>query len=215
MYAKDYYKILDLPPSATLKEIKTAYRRLAHQYHPDKNGNDPYAAAQFEIVKEAYEVLTNPSRKEHYLQQRWYDQSIGRQQSTSTTTPVTVLKQLLELDKYISKIDVHRMDKEGLYAYIDHILSGETIQKLNSFNEENTNKSIIEIVLKCGYSLPYIFAKPLSEKLKKIVAASSAQSINQYVQHSKNHDSWNKYKIWLIILIVIILCFLIYYLNAK
>ncbi|MEI9910706.1 MAG: DnaJ domain-containing protein [Bacteroidota bacterium] len=63
MQGKDYYKILELPPSATLQEIKTAYRRLAHQYHPDKNDNDLYAAAQFEMVKEAYEVLSDPRKK--------------------------------------------------------------------------------------------------------------------------------------------------------
>jgi len=120
---KDYYKILELPPSATQKEIKTAYRRLAHQYHPDKSGNDLYAAAQFEIVKEAYEVLSDPSKKEYYLQQRWYNQSIGKKRTETVITPVTVLKQVLELDKYVSTLDVHRMDKEGLYNYICDILS--------------------------------------------------------------------------------------------
>ncbi len=78
MQLKDYYTILELSPSASAGEIKKAYRRLAHQYHPDKKNNDPYAAAQFATIKEAYETLSNPSRKDHYLQQRWYAQSIGK-----------------------------------------------------------------------------------------------------------------------------------------
>ena len=51
MYLKDHYKILELELSATLPEIKKAYRRLALQYHPDKTQDDPYAAAHFIDVK--------------------------------------------------------------------------------------------------------------------------------------------------------------------
>src|SRR5260221_11419015 len=116
MQLKDYYKILELEPSATLAEIKKAYRRLAQQYHPDKNSNEQYSLVYFSEIKEAYEVLTNPSKKENYLQQRWYQQSLGKKEfSTQPVTPVTILKQLLELDKYVSGLDIFRMDKARLY----------------------------------------------------------------------------------------------------
>jgi molecular chaperone DnaJ len=72
MNFRDHYAILGILPSASQEEIKKAYRLLALQYHPDKTGGDPYAAVQFEAIKEAYEVLTNPRKKELYLQQRWY-----------------------------------------------------------------------------------------------------------------------------------------------
>src|SRR5688572_11929274 len=110
---KDYYSILGLKPSATIPEIKKAYRHLALQHHPDKTGNDPYAAAQFAEIKEAYEVLTTPGRKHLYLQQRWYQQSTGNRRTAITVTPVNVLKQALELNRYVSKLDTSRMDKEG------------------------------------------------------------------------------------------------------
>lgn len=211
MQTKDYYKILELHPSATPKEIKTAYRRLAHHYHPDKNANDPYAAAQFEIIKEAYEVLINPSKKEYYLQQRWFDQVMGKQQTTAIVTPITVLKQLLELEKYISRMDIHRMDKEGLYAFINHILSEETIQKLNHFNEKDINTSIIDSTLKSGRLLHYPDANSLSIKLLKINANENAvQSIHRFVLHVRRTYTWNRYKVWLILFIVILLSLLIF-----
>ena len=71
MEIKDYYKILELEPSASLQDIKKAYRRLAQQFHPDKNQNDQYALIHFTEIKEAFEVLTNPSRKNNYLQQEF------------------------------------------------------------------------------------------------------------------------------------------------
>ena len=214
MQAKDYYKILEIPPSATLKEIKAAYRRLAHQYHPDKNNNDMYAAARFEIIKEAYDVLSNPSKKEYYLQQRWYDQSMAKKQTTIIITPVTVLKQLLELDRYVSTLDIHRMDKEGLFAYITDILSDETIKKLNRFNETDINKAIIDAAINSSRLLSYSYIRQLSVRLKKIKADEPGEiNIDQYVSYSLRWAAWNKYRTWLMILIVVMLCLFIYYFS--
>ena len=92
MQLKDYYKILEMEPSATLTEIKKAYRRLAQQYHPDKNSSDEYALTYFAEIKEAYEVLTNPAKKDYYLQQRWYQQSLGKKDSIATGYSTNYLK---------------------------------------------------------------------------------------------------------------------------
>lgn len=208
---KDYYKILELPPSATLTEIKAAYRRLAHQYHPDKNNNDLYAAAQFEVIKEAYEILSNPSKKEYYLQQRWYNQSINKKSKDTVITPVTVLKRVLELDKYVATLDVHRMDEEGLFNYICSLLPDDTITKLNTFNEPDINRAIITSVLKSGRSLSWTYANPLGVRLMKLnMEESSSAAIAEFLRHSKQSAAWNKYRVWLLLLIVVILSLVIY-----
>jgi len=214
LQGKDYYKILELPPSATLQEIKTAYRRLAHQYHPDKNANDMYAAAQFEIIKEAYEILSDPAKKEYYLQQRWYDQSINKKNTETALTPVTVLKQVIELDKYVSKLDIYRMDKEGLYEYICQILSDNTIERLNSFNETDINTTIVDSILKSSRSLPWLYAKPLSLRLIKLNSdITASQAIDKYIQHSRSTDTWHRYRIWALLLITLLLSLLIYFIS--
>lgn len=55
--ATGYHAILGVPPDASLAGIKKAYRRLARQYHPDRNNGDPAAAARFRQITEAYEAL--------------------------------------------------------------------------------------------------------------------------------------------------------------
>ncbi|MBI1888744.1 MAG: molecular chaperone DnaJ [Candidatus Spechtbacteria bacterium] len=62
---KDYYQILRIPRSASKEEIKQAYRKLAHQYHPDKKGGDEQ---KFKEINEAYQVLGDERKKAHYDQ---------------------------------------------------------------------------------------------------------------------------------------------------
>lgn len=64
--AKNYYDILGVDRSASIEEIKKAFRRLARETHPDANPNDPAAEAQFKLAAEAYEVLSNPERRRRY-----------------------------------------------------------------------------------------------------------------------------------------------------
>lgn len=68
MSKKDYYSLLNVPRSATPEEIKKAYRKLAMQYHPDKNPNDKKAEEKFKEFSEAYEVLSDTKKREMYDQ---------------------------------------------------------------------------------------------------------------------------------------------------
>lgn len=61
--ARDYYEILGVGRNASEGEIKRAYRKLAHQHHPDKNGGED---KKFKEINEAYQVLGNKEKKEQY-----------------------------------------------------------------------------------------------------------------------------------------------------
>lgn len=93
-YTENFYLILGVPKNADIKEIKVAFRRLARQYHPDLNPHNPVAAEKFKQISQAYDVLSDHSKR------RRYDRRIPVQQSQTTkntpktskkATPVTAL----------------------------------------------------------------------------------------------------------------------------
>ncbi len=70
MRVRDYYSVLGIPPSSSQDEIKAAYRKLVRQFHPDKNfGNEK----QFKLIQEAYEVLSDNRKRDHFDAQLAYE----------------------------------------------------------------------------------------------------------------------------------------------
>ena len=68
MTKRDYYEVLGVSKGAAQDEIKKAYRKMAIKYHPDKNPDDPQAEEKFKEAAEAYEVLSNPEKRQRYDQ---------------------------------------------------------------------------------------------------------------------------------------------------
>jgi len=63
---KDYYQILGVGRNASVEEIRKAYRKLAMQYHPDRNPGDTQAEERFKEINEAYQVLNDSQKRAHY-----------------------------------------------------------------------------------------------------------------------------------------------------
>jgi DnaJ-class molecular chaperone len=63
---RDYYEVLGVPRTASQKEIRSAFRKLARKHHPDVNPSDPEAVERFKEVNEAHEVLSDPEKRKKY-----------------------------------------------------------------------------------------------------------------------------------------------------
>ena len=79
MAKRDYYETLGISKDADANEIKSAFRKLAKQYHPDLNPGDKEAETKFKEINEAYEVLSDPEKKAKYDQfgHAAFDQNAG------------------------------------------------------------------------------------------------------------------------------------------
>jgi len=73
----DYYNILGVSESVSADELKKAYRKLAKKYHPDANPNDKQAESKFKEISEAYNVLSDPKKKQQYDMMRKYGAGFG------------------------------------------------------------------------------------------------------------------------------------------
>ena len=69
----DYYKILGVSKDIPQKDIRSAYRKRAKEFHPDLHPNDAKAKAKFQALNEAYDVLSDPNKRKKYDQygERW------------------------------------------------------------------------------------------------------------------------------------------------
>src|SRR6202142_1764406 len=75
MPQNDYYKTLGVERSADAEEIRKAYRKLARKHHPDLNPGDKTAEDRFKKVQEAYDVLSDPKKKQMYDQVGYYSEN--------------------------------------------------------------------------------------------------------------------------------------------
>jgi DnaJ-class molecular chaperone len=67
---KDYYYILGVEKNCSVEDIKKAYRKLSHKFHPDKNDGDTFFADRFKEINEAYETLGDEAKREEYNRSR-------------------------------------------------------------------------------------------------------------------------------------------------
>ncbi len=210
---KDYYSILECTPMSSREEIKKQYRRLALQYHPDKNQHDHYAAARFHDIKEAYETLTQPARKEAWLQERWLRQAMNDKYTESQPlTPYSILNKVLKLDRHVATQDVFRMDQTGIVEKIMALLSDENMDCLLQFNEKDINRTIVQYLLSAANPIDTSRLGKMWPKLEQIAQEDQAllNEISTYrfmKQKKAREDQWT---IPLAILFTVILCALIY-----
>lgn len=209
---KDYYKILELPTTASHQEIKRSFRRLAQQYHPDKNNGSHMAAARFREIHEAYQVLSDPKKREAYHYQRWYVRSTGKPFASAPLTPAHILQECRILEKYVASMNIFHIRFDAVSLHIRELLTPNAIGILHERNDAVITREIIQSVLTSAHPLPKRYFIPVAELLLKLAGydATAQSTIEQALMEKKQRHMWDKYK-WVVMLIITAtICWLMY-----
>jgi curved DNA-binding protein CbpA len=209
---KDYYKILELPTTASLQEIKRSFRRLAQQYHPDKNDGSNMAAARFHEIQEAYKTLSDPKKREAYHYQRWYVRSTGKPYASAPLTPANILQECRVIQQYVANMNTFHLRYDAVSLHIRELLTPNAIGILHEQNNTAINHEIIQSVLTSAKPLPKKFFIPIVELLLQLAGedAAAQSTIEQALLDKKQGHLWDKYK-WVVMLVITAtICWLMY-----
>jgi molecular chaperone DnaJ len=213
MPIKDYYEILEIPAGASGAMIKKAYRKLAMRYHPDKNVGNPYAAHHFQEILEAYEVLSNPVRRNEYHLKRWqYPEMGGMANESEALTPELLLQEATKLANQVKGIDIFRMNSAALNTRLEQLLNDHHLTMLKENESAQTRIQIIQVLIPVASLLPFPPYQQIHRKLLEIAGDNPEpiELLQEDFRIKKQQFLWDKYKGFLMIIIALILCYLIY-----
>lgn len=173
---KDYYAILGLTEAATEPEIRKAYRKLALEWHPDRNQGRPEATERFKEISEAYGVLSDPAKRQQYDQARR-----SGQEDTFRYTQDDILRDLFrnpgaaamfeELFRELERNGV-RVDRQ----YFHHILFGGRVRVsggvfvISPFGAAASLFRLVGGVLRAAGVIPPAQRRPLPWTRSKLIS---------------------------------------------
>ncbi len=141
---KDYFKILGVSRNATDKEIKSAFRKLARQFHPDLHPDDNRAESEFKEINEAYEILSDEDKKKSYEQflNYWFKNRDGKTRDFYREKSDQRFDEYLNFDDFLSDL-IGRFSEVGKEIYSNIYLDNND-PSLNLDAEFNLQISFLE-----------------------------------------------------------------------
>lgn len=203
---------MDVKPTATTTEIKKSYRRLVMKYHPDKNPGDSIAEAAFKAIAEAYEILSNPTKRQAYDYKNIHSYT---NKEPPAVTRDSIAKSVAKLQQTVAAADPFRTNTDALYFQVQQILTADNIAILKKENDEYANRQLVAQLLQCSRLLPFAQANKICELLLQIAGRdeTAVSSINSFLQSTYRSNQWDKYKALVAIIAAIILCLIIFLLK--
>lgn len=217
MQLKDYYKTLEIPAVATPLQIKKSFRQLALRHHPDKNPGNAVAEAKFKEIQEAYEVLSDPDKREEYNYKRWYTRSLNKQFTRAPDTAAAILAECTRLYNYMISADTTRVDYDGLSYHIRRLLSDTNILILQQAPDTTMSATVIERILTSANPLPLNYIEPIAVLLLRLAGPNEqpVEKIQAFVRLHERQNKWRKYRVPIVLAITLLLCWLIYIISRS
>ncbi len=214
---KDYYKILGVKPSASLLEIKKAYRALAFKYHPDKNPGDTLSEAQFKECQEAYATLSVDHKREAYDDERWLMGMGAKTRYEDAVTPSWLLKICTELNASLATMDTHRLSHRALQAYILLILEDAHLAILIKEGDTDIQGKVIAEIRKAADKLEIKYISEIEQKLVILAAGNNEwlHIIYDYTKGRQKQERYEKFFPYIIMAITLALCYFMYLFGNR
>jgi DnaJ-class molecular chaperone len=161
MSTPTYYEILEVPQTASALELKKAYRRLALQYHPDRNQGSADSKDKFQQIGQAYECLSDASKREDYDRQLKYGSSHApsvtashharpfRHPSRPTVDPFAQFDHLFRTDPFFQEA-FQNMDEEFTKRFQNNNNNNSTTTASSKKNTKSTEGWFPWILRQCG-----------------------------------------------------------------
>lgn len=210
MAFKDYYEILEIPVVASAEEIKKAWRKLAMRYHPDRNQGSLFARQHFQEIQEAYEVLSNPVLRSEYHMQRAV-QYPGNRSQLPPITVADLLKQAEQDKAHWYGMDAFRMDHPALAQRMYQLMNDRHLHLAQTASDKE-RKELLTHLLQLGKLLPYPLLEDLAARLQTLAGndTENQELLSVFLHNKKNQHRWDKYKGFIILLIALLICLLIF-----
>jgi curved DNA-binding protein CbpA len=210
----DYYAVLNLPQHATAEEIRRAFRKKVMDCHPDLFPGNPDKLRLFDTVKEAYETLTHPQKKELYLNERWRRKANGQTLEGAVFSSVQYLKQCLALNRQLASMDTYRISEQQIVQQLNALLTEEKIKALHDAKDPTLLRSVLEALIPCTRPFSYRSVKEISKLFIGLAGDDVAmkEKIYRLISEKKRERLESFLKIPLILLMTILICLLMYFL---
>jgi curved DNA-binding protein CbpA len=214
MPVKDYYKLLKIAHSADSNTIKKAYLQLAMQYHPDKHGDNQSTHFYFQEIQEAYEILSNPEKRENYHYKIWLEKAQGHELDTALSTD-QIIQLFIHTERAIHETDSFRRNNEQLTEILISLYSNTRLELIAETNDNSLETTTLQLAMQSSTSLSSLAQFKLIHQLNPILKKHPQmhkiwmQQINTRIKKEKIE----KLKVPIVILTTILLCLAILLLS--
>lgn len=214
MPVKDYYKLLKIAHSADLNTIKKAYRQLAMQYHPDKHGNNQSTHFYFQEIQEAYEVLSNPEKRENYHYQIWLEKAQGHELDTALSAD-QIIQLFIHTERTIHETDSFRRNNEQMTEILVSLYSNTRLELIAETNDKSLETTTLQMAIQSSSSLSSDAQFKLIHQLNPILKKHPQmhETWMEQVNTSMRKEKIEKFKVPIVILTTILLCLAILLLS--
>ena len=206
---KDYYKILEVEPGASTLHIKKSWRRLIQIYHPDKQDGAAKRSTSFQEIQEAYETLTNPTKKQKYLEQRWLNKIYRGAVVEKPTTVEELYLACIQLENKLANLRYTRIDEDYFVQYILYLLTPRTTLQTATTSTTQTIDECIRLILNAIDSFSAKKQKLIISEIEKLPLIDATRLLQEFKKKKKIYWVLDQYQLFVVGIFTLLLAGLI------